>query len=122
MSSFTDDLYVKDLNDGFFEVMREFRYYVGEENSVEYIDVPKGFITDFYSVPQIFQSIVPKTGKGNQASVLHDYLYTNHLYTQKRSDDIFLEAMTVLGMNVVQRYVIYYAVRLFGKFAYERTK
>ena len=122
MSNFTSPLEVKDLNDGFFEVMRDFRYYVGEENSVEYIDVPKGFLTDFFSVPQIFQSIVPKTGKGNQASVLHDYLYTNHLYTQKRSDDIFLEAMTVLGMNVIQRYVIYYAVRLFGKFAYERTK
>jgi hypothetical protein len=122
MSSFTDDLYVKDLNDGFFEVTRDFRYYVGEENSVEYIDVPKGFLTDFFSVPQFFQSIVPKIGKGNQASVLHDYLYANHLYTQKRSDDIFLEAMTVLGMNVIQRYVIYYAVRLFGKFAYERTK
>ena len=122
MSSFTAPLEVLDLNDGFFEVMREFRYYIGEENSVEYVDVPRGFKTDFYSVPQILQSIVPKTGKGNQASVLHDYLYTNHLYTQKRSDDIFLEAMTVLGMNIVQRYVIYYAVRLFGKFAYERTK
>lgn len=122
MSSFTEPLLVKDLNDGFFEVMRDFRYYVGEENSVEYIDVPKGFLTDFFSVPQFFQSIVPKIGKGNQASVLHDYLYANHLYTQKRSDDIFLEAMTVLGMNVIQRYVIYYAVRLFGKFAYERTK
>jgi hypothetical protein len=122
MSSFTAPLEVLDLNDGFFEVMRDFRYYVGEENSVEYIDIPRGFITDFFSVPQVFQCIVPKTGKGNQASVLHDYLYTNHLYTQKRSDDIFLEAMTVLGMNVVQRYIIYYAVRLFGKFAYERTK
>jgi len=122
MSSFTEPLLVKDLNDGFFEVTRDFRYYVGEENSVEYIDVPKGFITDFYSVPQIFQFLIPKAGTGNQAAVLHDYLYTNHLYTRKRSDDIFLEAMSVLRVAKIKRFIIYSAVRIFGKFAYERTK
>lgn len=122
MSSFTSPLEVKDLNNGFFETLREFRYYVGEENSVEYIDVPKGFITDFYSVPQCFQMFVPKAGIGNQAAVLHDYLYTNHLYDQKRADDILLESMKVLRVTTIKRYVIYYAVRLFGKFAYERKK
>lgn len=44
-----------------------------------WIRVPKGFITDFASVPRILHSVLPKTGKYGKAAVLHDYLYRTAL-------------------------------------------
>lgn len=37
--------------------------------------VPKGFVTDFASVPEILQGLIPPTGRYGKAAVIHDYLY-----------------------------------------------
>ena len=39
-----------------------------------YICIPKGFRTDFGSIPQIFQSLISPVGKPTKSYVLHDYL------------------------------------------------
>ena len=52
MSRFTEILNVSPLPDGKnWVIMKDFGYYVGEEDSGNRIDVPIGFITDFASVP-----------------------------------------------------------------------
>jgi len=102
--------------------LREFRYYVGKENSNDYVDVPKGFETDFASIPRVLWSIAPPDGVYTQAAVLHDYLYQTGKYPRKKADRIFLEAMAVLGVALWKRRVIYRAVRLFGWMFFEQEK
>ena len=68
--------------------------------------------------------LIPKSEKGDQASVLHDFLYSivgeitpfynNIKRTRAQCDFIFKEAMTVLGVNWFKRGMIYNDVRVGG--------
>lgn len=78
------------------------------------VDVPDGTLTDFASVPSLFQWIIPKDGAWTQAAVLHDFLYKSHIFTRKLSDEIFLEAMRVLKVPKWKREAMFWAVRIFG--------
>lgn len=128
MSSFTDPLTVTQLPDGSWVTERDFSYEVGKEGSGEVITVKKGFKTDFFSVPVWARWLIPKSQKGNQAAVLHDDLYSlkgvveGRIYTRKRCDEIFLEAMTVLEINTLRRQLIYRAVCIGGQAYWDRKK
>jgi len=78
------------------------------------IIVPINFITDFASIPKIFWNIHSPWGSYGKAAVLHDYLYKVQIYSRKKSDDIFLEAMKVSGTPFLTRQTFYTAVRLFA--------
>lgn len=116
MSSFTKHPALRFLVEGeLAEVVEDFEYHVGSEDSNEVIKVPKGFVTDGASIPKIFWSIIGGPwGKYGYAAVVHDYLYHIKIYTRKKSDKIFLEAMGVLGVSKWKRITMYWAVRLFA--------
>lgn len=88
------------------------------------IVVPKGFETDFASIPRLLRFIYPVNGRHRCAAVVHDYLYykagrivvdgTAISYTRKQADLIFLEAMKSLGVRWTQRKSMYRGVRLGG--------
>ena len=80
--------------------------------------VPSGFVTDFASVPRIAWQLVPPEGKYDNAACLHDYLYRTHQYPQATCDELLKEAMQSSDVPAWQVFVIYWAVRLFGRFAY----
>ncbi|KKM07440.1 hypothetical protein LCGC14_1733860 [marine sediment metagenome] len=129
MSSFTSPLIVKVLGKHKFELFRSFTFHVDSRYSKELIRVPKGFITDFASVPKAFWSIIPPYGKYTKAAVLHDYLYKYHgfvsgnqtiSYTRKEADQLFLKAMEVLGVGRIKRWIMYQAVRRFGAKAWNK--
>lgn len=114
MSSFTEKLVLTQIGPELWQTTREFSYHVGYEGSPDVITVPEGFITDCASVPFPAKMFIPVSGQYNQAAVVHDYLYATQTRTRKEADDIFLEAMTVLGVNWFKRQVMYRAVRLGG--------
>jgi hypothetical protein len=115
MSRFTEILVVSPLADGkSWYLHKEFGYDVGSEGSEETIDVPIGFVTDFASVPRPLWWLIPRWGKYGNAAVIHDFCYWEQKYTRKRADEIFLEAMVVLEVGPVTRYVMYLAVSWFG--------
>lgn len=119
MSIFTEILLVSPLADGrTWVIMKDFGYDVGAEGSSDRISVPLGFMTDFASVPRPFWSILPQWGKYGNAAVIHDFLYWEQRRTRKEADDIFLEAMGVLGVSKLTAGVMYWAVRLFGWLAW----
>ncbi len=121
MSSFTDPLVVEPLPDGRrWRLVEPFRYHVGSYPSETIIAVPKGFITDFASVPRPFWNILPPWGRYGKAAVVHDFCYRRAICTRKRCDKIFLEAMKVLGVPGWKRYVMYLAVRAFGFVAWQK--
>ena len=120
MSSFTQPLTVTKIAGRKWRVERSFRYCIGKEDSDKYIYIPKGFETDFASIPRAFWIIFPPDGQYSQAAVVHDYLYSKRgivkrrVYKRKSCDKIFLEAMEVLKVNKCVRKTIYRAVRMFG--------
>ena len=121
MSSFTSPLileYIPEKN--LWKTDRELIYYVNKEG--EKIVVPKGFTTDLASVPWPASMIIPKSGRFNSAAVIHDYLYFSKLYTRQKADLIFYQAMQVLGVSFIKRWVMYHSVRTFSWMAWNRHR
>lgn len=115
MSSFTDVLLVSPMADGKTWVIRApFSYEVGELGSGEVIEVPEGFQTDFASVPRPLWPIVSRWGRHGKAAIIHDFAYWDQTYDKKRADEIFREAMGVLGVSGWRKFLIYQAVRWLG--------
>ena len=118
-----------------FELLEPFRFYFQKErlahfayglndfigysslNGTPFIQIPKGFKTDFGSVPQFFQSLISPVGKPTKAFVLHDYLCVRANrgeLERETADRVFLEAMRVLGVGRVKRVSIYLSVRAYA--------
>jgi len=114
-------LLVKDLMNGKFELVSDYIYQI--ENYV--IKVPRGFITDYASIPRIFRPIVLPYGKHSGASVVHDYLYSKSCdldIERKKADKIFFEILKEEGVNPILARLMYIAVRVFGKIRYKIKK
>lgn len=87
------------------------------------IVIPKGFRTDFASVPRLFWRIIPPAGSYNKATVVHDYLYQSRQCSRCLADAIFREAMTELGVGFVRLWLMWFAVRCFGpRYKIEKPK
>ena len=78
------------------------------------IVIPKGFITDFASVPRIFWSVIPPVGKYCGAAVVHDYLYSKHQFPREFCDKQFYKLCLKEDNWHIRSAVMYIAVRLFG--------
>ncbi|ATV57132.1 hypothetical protein CTM68_05255 [Fusobacterium pseudoperiodonticum] len=114
-------LLVKDLMNGKFELVDDYVYQIEEYR----IRVPKGFVTDYASIPRIFRPIVLPYGKHSGASVVHDYLYSKGCdlnIERKKADKIFLEILKEEGVNPILDRLMYIAVRCFGKTRYKIKK
>lgn len=123
MSQFTEKLIVSLEKDGtHWELEAPFEYYTELFNEKIYITVPKGFRTDFASIPKIFHSFISDRDKYNKAAVVHDWLYHSKQFDRKTADRIFLEGMEVLGISKLKRYLFFWAVRIFGGFRWNSKR
>lgn len=82
------------------------------------VTVPKGFETDFASVPRLPFMFVFFGDRVHAAAVIHDYLCENH-YPECRLSwgqcaDVFNEAMKASGAPWYQRFPMVKAVKLYG--------
>ena len=122
VNNFLGDLLVKYIDGELWQVVEGFSYRIGDPNGRAYVRVPKGFITDFASMPLgiVFKS---PGGKWDKPAVVHDVCYkrgyvdtdrTRKTITRKDADDIFKEAMAVAGVHWFARQIIYAGVRLGG--------
>jgi hypothetical protein len=94
-------------------------------NLGDIIIVPKGFKTNFASIPPVLGFYCSSDHWTiRPGSVIHDYLYSAesaHLgFTRKQADSVLLESMLGLGMRTTQAFVIYYVLRLCGRSHYEK--
>lgn len=103
-----------------WKLLADFKYFMNDKNGSEMITVTQGFTTDFASVPRLFWNIFPPWGKYGNAAILHDCLYTRQDRPRKVCDEIFLDAMWCLGVNYFVRWLLYWAVRLGGKSAWDK--
>jgi len=82
--------------------------------SGECYTIPKGFVTDFASVPRCFWFVLPPMGRYGKAALLHDWLYNVKTTTRRGADRVFLQAMLLMGVAKWKAWVMYAAVRMFG--------
>ena len=123
MSRFTKFTAYMPLSDGKTWLLdKPLIYEIGNEGSGNFITVPAGFHTDFASVPRLFRVFFSSWEKYGNAAVLHDWLYWRQNTSRKQADDIFYEAMGVLGASYFTRHALYLAVRSFGWIAWRRNK
>lgn len=84
--------------------------------------IPKGFRTDFASIPPIFFTLFPKNGRYDAAAIVHDWLYVTQPVSRKDADGIFRKIMKELGVGFFRRRIMYYAVRVGGAFAWNKNR
>lgn len=76
--------------------------------------VPTGFVTDGPSVPRGPVIYLLFGGVGDEAAVVHDYLYATGLVPRKVADEVYAEALKACGVPAWRRGPMWAAVRLFG--------
>lgn len=86
------------------------RYWIG--NSQDYTTVPKGFVTDFASIPPKLKSFIQQNSPLLLPAVMHDYLYWKQTCTRKQADKILRLAMIEHHVPETQRIAIYQALRI----------
>lgn len=78
------------------------------------IAVPAGYVTDFASTPRVPFIFEVGGDIATRASVVHDFLYTTHLFDRAKSDNIFIEACDASGVAKWRSRAMWFAIRLFG--------
>jgi hypothetical protein len=68
---------LREIGDGKWQLLRNYIY---QDDDHGKITVPKGFVTDLYSIPKIVRSLVSKIQNSNGSAVIHDYLYTSQFF------------------------------------------
>lgn len=78
------------------------------------VHVPEGFSTDFASVPRlpVLYAVVGNTA--HAPAVVHDYLYASREVSRREADEVFYEAMAVIGVPKWKALPMFWAVRAFG--------
>lgn len=123
MSRFLNLLKIAPYADGEnFILLEDFSFEYGVEGSGAIITAPRLFITDFASVPRAFWNILPPWGKYGFAAVIHDWLYYEQPVSKEDADLILLDGMEVMGVGIVDRNVIYEAVKNAGQSSWDENK
>lgn len=121
----TDALRVEYIDGHKWLLLEDFAYFDADfPPNGAFIEMPKGFITDFASVPRILWNLLPPTGKYGKAAVVHDFLYVTGRVgeirvTRSYADGVFRDAMEDLGVGKVRRTLMWLAVRVGGGRAWD---
>lgn len=110
-------------------VTRPFEYGIDNPDDKHKIIVPAGFCSDGASVPSLLQFPISNWGIYAQAAIVHDLLYATNLMDRKAADEIFRDAISVLGrsldddnptfLGAYSAFAGYWSVRLGGRRAYD---
>ena len=84
------------------------------DGAFEQVKVPRGFVTDFASIPRAFWSLMPPTSTYTHPAIIHDYLYWTQSSSRSLADQVFQLGMMELRVPQWQAVTIYHAVKWFG--------
>lgn len=86
------------------------------------VKVPRGFVSDFASIPREFWSLLRPDGEYAYAAVIHDWLYWVQVTSREEADAIFDNAMRDFHVDALSRVTITAAVRQFGESYWKENK
>ena len=101
-------------------LLEDMDYQIG--NSQFTIVVPKGFVTDYASVPQMLWGALSPHDNYSRAAVVHDYLYWTQICTRPQSDNIMQIAMKESEVPKWKQIAVYGAVSLLGQASWDENK
>jgi Protein of unknown function (DUF1353) len=102
-------------------LVEDLTYHIGDSQFS--ITVPRGFVTDFASIPQPLWSFgLSPYGRYSKAAIIHDYLYWTQDCTREQADRILLVAMKESGVGKAHQVEIYQGVHLGGKSSWEANR
>lgn len=122
MAKFLTELKARCLTDKIWVLDEDLVY---QSDLVGKITAPKGFYTDFASVPRVPIAYMLFGDRAHHESVIHDLGYridASPAMTRKQVDQVFLEAMRERGKSWATRYTMYWAVRLGAGSSWHRRK
>lgn len=76
--------------------------------------VPKGFVTDYASIPRLFSRILPQRGPYNRAALAHDWLYWSGILTKSEADHVLYDLADRFGVGFLDRQLLLRGVQLGG--------
>ena len=91
----------------------------GEEADLEPVHVPRGFVTDFASIPRVFWSALRPDGDYTYPAIVHDFLYWSQRRPRETSDRILRSAMKEFGIGAATITLVYETVRIGGQRAWD---
>ena len=112
---------IKGFLDGkYFKLLDDMVYIMGTTTTS--ITVPKGFVTDFASVPTALGSFgLTPHGRQSRAAVIHDYLYWTQGCTREQADNIMLIAMQESDVDTLKKFALYKGVDIFGNSSWKNN-
>lgn len=102
-----------DGNGGAWVVIEPVVYQSGVAGTV--LTIPAGFRTDLASVPRLPVVFLLFGGTAHKAAVVHDYLYTVRTLDRHIADAVLWEASAAIGVPAWRRWLMWAAVRVFGR-------
>lgn len=100
-----------------FELVEDCEFTHGDINLI----IPKGYTTDFASVPQFLWWLIPPHCNASMPSIVHDYTCEFGILPRWKCDLIFLELLKKEKIKSWQYYLMYGYVRLLGWVRYNRV-
>lgn len=93
----------------FWIVVEDMEYVIGSTS--ERIVVPKGFVTDFASIPQALWVLgLGPHGQYSRAAVIHDYLYWSQGCSRDQADRLLVIAMKESSVSRFDEFLVYHGV------------
>jgi len=86
------------------------------------VTVPAGFVTDYASVPRAPLTYWLFGGVGDEAAVVHDFLYSTGVVPRQVADEVYGEALEACGVAAWRRVPMVAAVRVFGASRYLQVR
>ena len=116
-SKFLTELECREVGEGRWQLLSDLVYQSEILNGG--VIAPKGFVTDFASVPRVPIAYMLFGDRAHREAVVHDYLYQRHTVKKSIADKVFLEAMKARGKKPLIRWAMYAGVVLGGRSSYK---
>lgn len=101
-------------------VLEDMVYVIG--HTKDPIIVPKGFVTDYASIPWFLWSLgLSPHGQYSRAAVVHDYLYWVQSCRRDQADRLLLIAMKESQVGAIVETIVFLGVRSFGWLAWSKN-
>ncbi len=91
------------------------------KGKIHKLTIPKGFVTNFASVPKVFWNLISPYDAG-EAAVLHDFLYKYQIFDKQTCDRLFLKGMKVIKVGFLKRNTMHNIVCWLGDSTWEKYK
>jgi len=106
-----DNLDLRDIGNGEFMLLADYRVFWTEGAKEHSYTVPAKFVTDLASIPRVFQSLIPKLGRHNGPSVIHDRQYVEKTWKKRDVDRFFRATSKAAKVPYHRRILMWLAVR-----------